>query len=488
MTTPFEDARRHALVGNRLRDWLRDPNVLNNSREPGTGYTLLGVAVVSGFVDQVEQLLERGANATGRCENGETPLLLATWKTEFERPLIVKKLLEYTPKGSIDDTCDLAENNTPLMCAIGKLDKDCIKLLAAAGARQHIRNDDGFDAVRMAKHTNKKWVLDALDPQTERSDLASVVANMVTFTRHVVSWVDRKFCGFMRKVFNFRGARDEITAEKMKALRPGPVEPRPEEFVKDVDTYVRDNPVLDVFFKDNRQFVQKMASKLVGLANDTSTDLGSPEVLPKTIPVTMHQQVIYCGKPRREAMGQPKALALRIARTITMALPEGEGVALYFINQRKFDSPSLDPEGLGRVFNQVSPRGDTSIGTTLKERILQPWVYTPLAAGSLTRPLLVTIITDGGPEPEPQNMLASVIEECGNRLAQNGYPRGCVKFLIGQVGSSLQAIEFLNALKNNENIADVVHVYAGRLDDKFKSFRNERKLDRWVSVSLPLQT
>jgi hypothetical protein len=59
MTTPFEDARRHALVGSRHQGWLRDLDVLNNFREPGTGYTLLAVAVVAGFVDQVELLLGR---------------------------------------------------------------------------------------------------------------------------------------------------------------------------------------------------------------------------------------------------------------------------------------------------------------------------------------------------------------------------------------------------------------------------------------------
>jgi hypothetical protein len=77
---------------------------------------------------------------------------------------------------------------------------------------------------------------------------------MVSFTRYVVSWVDKGFSGFMKKAFNFQGARDEITEEKTKPLRPGPVEPRLEEFVKDVDTYVKDNPMLEVFFKDNREF------------------------------------------------------------------------------------------------------------------------------------------------------------------------------------------------------------------------------------------
>jgi hypothetical protein len=55
--------------------------------------------------------------------------------------------------------------------------------------------------------------------------------------------------------------------------------------------------VLNTFFKDNKKFIQDIAKKAVNLAKDTSSDLGSEEVLPKTIQVTMHQQVIYCGKP-----------------------------------------------------------------------------------------------------------------------------------------------------------------------------------------------
>jgi ankyrin repeat protein len=212
--TIFDDARSGILIGARLENWLRpNPEVLN-SQDDSTGWTLLATAVVSGFPNQVEQLLKKGAMATLRCKMGETPLLLAAWKTSMERPLIVQKLLSYVPKASIDDTCDIAENNTPLMCAIEKLDVDSVRLLARAGARLHVKNDDGFNAVDVAINTGKYSVRNALEPEKEQSKLARLASNVISVVRHVVSWLDNKFKGFMSKVFNFKGERHK-SAEKV---------------------------------------------------------------------------------------------------------------------------------------------------------------------------------------------------------------------------------------------------------------------------------
>ncbi len=57
-----------------------------------------------------------------------------------------------------------------------------------------------------------------------------------------------------------------------------------------------------------------------------------------------------------------------------------------------------------------------------------------------------------------------------------------VKFLIGQIGSSDEAVAFLDTLRNNDAIKQVSHIFAGRFDDKFQSFRDERALDRWVRL------
>jgi hypothetical protein len=84
--------------------------------------------------------------------------------------------------------------------------------------------------------------------------------------------------------------------QTLKERESGSGEPTPEEFVKLIDAYVKETPMFNTFFKDNKEFIQDVAKKALDLAKDTSTDLGCEEVLPKTIQVTMHQQVIYCGK------------------------------------------------------------------------------------------------------------------------------------------------------------------------------------------------
>jgi hypothetical protein len=53
--------------------------------------------------------------------------------------------------------------------------------------------------------------------------------------------------------------------------------------------------MLDVFFKDNRELCLKIGLQAGQPRQRHEHELGSPEVLPKTIPVTMHQQVIYYG-------------------------------------------------------------------------------------------------------------------------------------------------------------------------------------------------
>ncbi|KAL8301816.1 hypothetical protein RB597_002301 [Gaeumannomyces tritici] len=701
----FEQARRGELLGGRVR---RLSSTSLNSQDPETGLTLLATAVLSGVPAEVEQLLERGAVANKRCKNNETPLLLATWQATAERPLMVQALLPYLDKESLNHTCSSAWGNTPIMWAVEKIDADSVRLLAKAGAKIKIKNDDGETAEGIAVRVGKKYLINCLRPDEEQALFSRLATGVAYFGRHVVSWVDKKFSGFMGKVFKFKGEKHNSVEAKMKEMRASPAkptasnsakpaagnpakptasnpakptasnsakpmavnpakpaaanpakptasnlakpmavnptkpaagnlakpmaddpaanpakptasnlakpmavnptkpaagnlakpmaddpaeptagdpttsnpakptadnpaeptavnpakptagnpakpvavnpaeptagdpatsnpakptavdpakptasnpaeptaddpakptagdptaddpaeptEPTAEEFVQQVDDYVKSTPTLSIFFKDDNRFMQNMATKLVDLAKDTTTDLASPQVLPMTIEVTMHQQVIYCddsssmtnrkGTAEKRWENQ-KELALRIAKIGTLILPDDQGVALRFINQRTADeSANLDLEALGRGFESVSPRGDTPIGTTLRERILEPLVLQPLAEGRFKRPLLVSILTDGGPSREDPGKLARVILECGSELVKNGYPMDCVKFLVGQIGSSKEAVDFLDTLRGNSDIDKVTYVFAGRFDDKFKSFRDQRALDRWLVTTL----
>ena len=67
-------------------------------------------------------------------------------------------------------------------------------------------------------------------------------------------------------------------------------------FVGEVDEFVKSNPTLERFFKGKEDFIQNLAKKAAELEQDPDTDLGDSDVLPKVIKVSMYQQVMYCGE------------------------------------------------------------------------------------------------------------------------------------------------------------------------------------------------
>jgi hypothetical protein len=94
--------------------------------------------------------------------------------------------------------------------------------------------------------------------------------------------------------------------------RTGP--PTKDKFLENVDEFVKDNPVLKVFFKDKKDFIQDLARKTADLEKDPNTSLCEKDVLPKLIKVSLHKQVIYCGKlPRVQA----KCLQFPVCSTLT---------------------------------------------------------------------------------------------------------------------------------------------------------------------------
>jgi hypothetical protein len=129
---------------------------------------------------------------------------------------------------------------------------------------------------------------------------------------------------------------------------------------------------------------------------------------------------------RDDRWNAQKKLIQRITKVTTQILPEGEGVALRFINQKVDNSSNLTLDGIRRIMNSTSwdPSGNSEIGTNLKSKVLEPLVYSKIKDKNLERPLLVSIFTDGIPEPLENNYeLVRVILECGNMLQNAGYPR-----------------------------------------------------------------
>ncbi|KAH7102980.1 hypothetical protein BKA62DRAFT_698225 [Auriculariales sp. MPI-PUGE-AT-0066] len=480
-----EDARKGTLLGDRLAAYLQsNPNILSEL-DPVSGWTPLAAAAVAGFANVVEQLLSRGAEPDALSRDGETALLLTASKTAKNRPRIIQLLLSKTPNGSVDATSSAASNNTPLMFAVQKKDIESIRLLSKAGASLTAMNDQGLTAEAMAKD---KAVKRALEPEKEKSAIAKLSSIVVSSLLYVASWVNKTAKGVMRRMFGLNPAMNQTSTKYADQSNSDFLD---QAFVENVDTFVKKNATLERFFKDKPNYIQELAQKATELENDPTTPLGQPDLLPKTIKVTLHQQVFYCddsSSMKRDGRWEAQTdLVKKIAQITTRILPEGDGVALRFINQDVDNAWDLSLQSITGILDGISWQqgGDTAIGTYLKSKILQPLVYDKLEPKSLARPLLVSVITDGMPSQEKDSELVDTIKECGDKLEQAGYPRKSVKFMIGQVGTAKSAAKFLESVGNNKEIADVVFVTSDQLDAKFATFKaNEADLDRWLIETL----
>lgn len=219
--TIFDDAREGILIGAKLDKQLAlNPTALEE-QDPDTGWTLLATAVVSGFPEQVKQLLRKDADAGATCRDGETPLLLTAWKTTRERPLIVQMLLRQLGRESIDATCAAAENNTPLMFAVEKGDIDTVRLLRRAGASLRIANDEGLNAKQVSEIIGRKSITRALDPDEDQQGIARVADTVISFVLYIVAWVNASLNGVMEWMLELRG-EDNATLDQVCWRLEGP--------------------------------------------------------------------------------------------------------------------------------------------------------------------------------------------------------------------------------------------------------------------------
>ena len=87
---------------------------------------------------------------------------------------------------------------------------------------------------------------------------------------------------------------------KSKALR------REAKCVEKINNLVKDNHI-ERFFVGKEDFIQMVATNTMKLENDTTTYLGRPLLLPKTVSVSLYKKVIYCGKCLRNGYSKTTA-------------------------------------------------------------------------------------------------------------------------------------------------------------------------------------
>lgn len=312
----YEDARKGLLVGSTLDAYIaKNPNILDE-QSPDSGLTVLSIAAIEGFPEEVEQLLKKGARADTLTKDDETPLLLAAWKGKKERARIIQLLLKKTPLSSINRTCERADFNTPLMFAIEKKDYESIRLLVQAGAAEdkNIKNSGGFTVKQIADAAKDRLVTRSLLPD-EKLKAAVLAADVTSFLLYIVAWANKAVNGLVTEIFGLNPELNE-SIDEVSTAKDGRKEPHKSslitqikqmtenqdltkaEFVERVNEWMETHGPLKRFFQGNDEFVQDMAEKLVNLEQDPANKLRSQN-LAETIKLSLYKLVIYCGKSFR---------------------------------------------------------------------------------------------------------------------------------------------------------------------------------------------
>ncbi|KAI9661427.1 MAG: hypothetical protein M1829_006258 [Trizodia sp. TS-e1964] len=153
-----------------------------------------------------------------------------------------------------------------------------------------------------------------------------------------------------------------------------------------------------------------------------------------------------------------KVILARVA--YAAALFDEDGISVRFMNSDP--PPQLcnnikTEQQVEQLVSSVSFKGLTPMGTSLKNKILEPLVLAPARSGQLRKPVLVITITDGQPAGEAPNAVFDAIRSTAAELRNN--PRcgeqACV-YQFAQVGNDLKAREFLGKLDTEAGIGHLV--------------------------------
>ncbi|KAG9052349.1 hypothetical protein FS842_010001 [Serendipita sp. 407] len=473
--TLSDDAWDGTLTYNRLENYIAiDRSVLD---KPGgkKGITPLAAACSAGRQDMVQLLLDANADVNAPSPQNRTPLFYATRRPKTAP--IVRLLILHDAKPNIQD--DLG--TSPLMNAVSQTrDKDTIHELVDHGADVSAVNNKGKSVKDMAKVAGLEQDLKPRDERvnSSRTEIVNLIVSLVLF---VIAYVNSGVLkdavqGVAKKLYDISG---EKTPEVEQAVDTKATTVK--ELTASLDNYVQDTG-LKKFFAPGDSFLQNLATKAANLRGDKTTRLGEPENLKRLTVLSLYQPVIYCDDSSSMAQGNRLAsmqeLVSRIASVATRIVPDGLGVELRFINSNT--SYSNSAQGIMTAVKSVQPSRGTRIGSGLRDKILQPLVYDVISkpGGHLQRPIMVCVITDGAPSGEQPNDFKGQIVRCRHTLVSHGYEPNAVMFCVSQIGDDPGARDFLDRLQEDEDIEDVIHVTADRLDDALR--QQEQELEVWL--------
>ncbi|KAI9716240.1 MAG: hypothetical protein M1812_005465 [Candelaria pacifica] len=142
------------------------------------------------------------------------------------------------------------------------------------------------------------------------------------------------------------------------------------------------------------------------------------------------------------------------------SLFDDDGIQVRFMNSDEGEQNRAvlrTEQDVEQIVARVPFKGLTPMGTSLRNKVLEPLVVAPARSNQLRKPVLVITITDGQPAGEPQGAVFDAIKYAAAELSRMPrYGQGAISFQFAQVGNDLKAREFLGKLDSEPGIGNLV--------------------------------
>ena len=121
-------------------------------------------------------------------------------------------------------------------------------------------------------------------------------------------------------------------------------------------------------------------------------------------------------------------------------------------------------QDVDRLLSSNPPNGATPMGSSMRDKILQPLVVARAQQSQLPKPALIIVLTDGAANDRGQDVIQYVIRQAKDALARTRYTENALSLSFAQVGDDQYALEFLDALDKDPDVGEMIDVRCRSLD------------------------
>lgn len=214
---------------------------------------------------------------------------------------------------------------------------------------------------------------------------------------------------------------------------------------------------------------QRLDSLVQSLANDAPARLNKlmnewsvpMEVATDVMKLALFDVILYVddsGSIEFEEKGLRKDQLRQILGIVATAAStfDQDGISVRFMNSMERGDGIRNPTDVDMLVSRVRFAGLTPLGTSMKDKVIDPMVVGPARADRLDKPVLVITITDGQPAGEPHGALRDAINYAVGETSRTRYGRGAISFQFTQVGNDQRAREFLSELDEDPQIGQLI--------------------------------